>query len=242
MTRSRLSDLEIVLVDLGASRALLESEEASTLRLSASDRLRVDRLSGDPARQSLWRAARVATRIVLERAIGPRVRGADFEIASGGRPSLSEGFPHFNVSHTADVALIAVCRSSLVGVDIESHRALSISPERRRRIVAAAARFTGDEANPDNDVDVLVAWVRLEAVAKARGAGIGVLLTEQGVIGSAGEKREKSAKSSPAVTDLDVGTSYVGAVAADALPEKIAVRRFPKHTDELAEFLSEFST
>jgi 4'-phosphopantetheinyl transferase len=238
-----LSDLEIVLVDLGASHALLESEEASTPRLSASDRLRIDRLSGDPVRQSLWRAARIATRIVLERVAGPRVRGADFEIASGGRPSLGEGFPHFNVSHTADVALIAVCRSSPVGVDVERHRALSISAERRQRIVAAAARFTGNEAaDPDNDVNVLIAWVRLEAVAKARGSGIGVLLTEQGVIGSAREKREKSAKSSPVVTDLDVGTSYVAAVAADALPEKIAVRRFPKHTDELAEFLSEFST
>lgn len=240
VTLSRLSDLEIVFVDLDASRALLESEEANTPRLSNSDRLRVERLSGDPGRQSLWRAARIATRIVLEGAAGPEVRGVNFEIAVGGRPKLDEGFPHFNVSHTAEAALIAVCRSSPVGVDIERHRNLSMTLERRQRIIAAAAGFVGGEgADPDSDIDVLRAWVRLEAMAKARGSGIGVLLTEEGVIGGAGN-REKSEKPSPVVANLDVGAPYVAAVAADVLPNEIAVRRFPQRADELAEFLSAF--
>lgn len=241
VTLSRSSDLDIVFVDLDASRALLESEEANTPRLSASDRLRAQRLSGDSSRQSLWRAARIATRIVLEGAAGPQVRRLDFEISDGGRPKLGEGFPHFNVSHTADVALIAVCRSSAVGVDIERRRVLSMTPERRQRIVAAAAGFAGNEkTDPDSDVDVLRAWVRLEAVAKARGSGIGVLLTEEGVIGGATGKRE-SAKSSLAIANLAVETPYIAAVAADVLPPEIAVRRFPARADELAKFLSEYS-
>ncbi|HVX37338.1 MAG TPA: phosphopantetheinyl transferase [Hyphomicrobium sp.] len=241
VTLSRLSDLEIVFVDLDASRALLESEEANTPRLSNSDRLRVERLSGDPGRQSLWRAARIATRIVLERAAGPEVRGVNFEIAVGGRPKLDEGFPHFNVSHTAEAALIAVCRSSPVGVDIERLRDLSMTLERRQRIIAAAAGFVGGEgADPDSNIDVLRAWVRLEAVAKARGSGIGVLLTEEGVIGRAAGNREKSGKPSPVVANLDVGAPYVAAVAANVLPGEIAVRRFPHRADELAEFLSAF--
>lgn len=243
VTLSRLSDLEIVFVDLDASHALLESEEANTPRLSMSDSLRVERHSGDPGRQSLWRAARIATRIVLERATGPQIRRVEFEIADGGRPELGVGSPYFNVSHTGEAALIAVCRSSPVGVDIEHHRVLSMTPERRQRIVAAAAGFAGDEkADPDSDVDVLRAWVRLEAVAKARGSGIGVLLTEEGVIGGTAGKPEKSVKSSPAVANIDVGTPYVAAVAADVLRGEIAVRRFPKHADELAEFLSELRT
>lgn len=246
-THSRLptleSDLDIVFVDLDVSRALLESEEANTPRLSPSDQLRVDRLSGDLDRQTLWRAARIATRIILERAMGPKLRGADFEIASGGRPSLGEGLPHFNVSHTARVALVAVCRSSPVGVDIESHRTLSMSPERRRRIIAAAAGVADLQAiGPQNDADVLRAWVRLEAVAKARGSGIGVLLTEEGVIGGAAGKPEKPESYSPAVTDLDVDAPYIAAVAADALPAKIIVERFPVQADELQEFLRPAST
>ena len=131
-----------------------------------------------------------------------------------------------------------LCKDVVMPFDAEI-----VTPERRQRIVAAAAGFAGDEkADPDSDVDVLRAWVRLEAVAKARGSGIGVLLTEEGVIGGTAGKPEKSVKSSPAVANIDVGTPYVAAVAADVLRGEIAVRRFPKHADELAEFLSELRT
>lgn len=237
-TRSGFSDLEIVFVDLDAARALLESEEASTPRLSLSDRLRVDRLSGDPARQCLWRSARIATRIVLERAAGPNLRGAEFEIASGGRPSLGEGLPHFNVSHTGNVALIAVCRSSPVGVDVECHRSLSMSPERRRRIATAAAGIAGvHETDPSSDLGVLKAWVRLEAIAKARGSGIGVLLTETGVIGGAVEPSDTRATPFAAVADIGLEPPYVAAVAAATLPAEIAVTRFPIEADALHAFL-----
>jgi 4'-phosphopantetheinyl transferase len=236
---SRFSDLDVVFIDLNASRQLLEDEEAGTPRLSTSDKLRIDRLSGDPGRQSLWRAGRIATRIVLERAAGPQVRGVDFEITSGGRPGLGEGFPYFTISHTGDVALVAMCRRSPVGVDIERHRLLSMTEERRRRVIAAAAGFSLDEtSDPRNDADVLRAWVRLEAVAKARGSGIGVVLTEAGVIGPA-EPPTRVMASSMSVADLDVGAEYIAAIAAEAVPEAIAVTRFPSRSDDLTKVLSE---
>lgn len=237
-SRASVQDLDVVFVDLNQSRALIEHEENCTPRLSASDQLRADRLSGDSARQTLWRGARIATRIVLERAAGLEMRGAEFEIAAGGRPSLGEGWPHFNVSHTANVALIAVCRTSRVGVDIECQRSLSMSLERRRRIVAAAAGFaSGNAIDPESDVDVLRAWVRLEAVAKARGSGIGVLLTEEGVIGSAARLAQNLERPSLATAVLDVEAPYIAAIAADTLPVEISVRRFPTRADALQDFL-----
>jgi 4'-phosphopantetheinyl transferase len=233
-----MRDLEIVFADLDASQALLHSEEASTPRLSPSDRLRLERLSGAPDRQALWRLARIATRIVLERRIGPDIRGADFAIATGGRPSLGEGLPQFNVSHTESVVLIAVCASSPVGVDIERERNLQMSLERRRRIVSAAAGFAGTEASdPQSDADVLRAWVRLEAIAKARGSGIGVLLTEEGVIGSPAEKSRKLLNPSPVVKSVSVPAPFIAAIAADALPDETEVIRFPSGTSELQDFL-----
>lgn len=233
-----LRDLDVVFVDLDASRALLEHEEASTPRLSPSDRLRVERLSGGPVRQARWRASRIATRIALERWAGRSVRGAEFEIATGGRPSLGDGLPHFNVSHTASVALIAVCRSLSVGVDIECQRALSMSSERRRRIVTAAADLAAIGAiNPESDLDVLRAWVRLEAIAKARGSGIGVLLTEEGVIGGSERSARETEKPSLASAALDVASPYIAAIAADTLPSAISIRRFPERTDALEDFL-----
>lgn len=237
-SRASLQDLDVVFVDLDQSRALIEREEACTPRLSASDQLRADRLSDDPARQTLWRGARIATRIVLERTAGLEMRGAEFVIASGGRPTLGEGWPHFNVSHTASVALIAVCRSSPVGVDIECRRTLSMSPDRRRRIVAAAAGLAdGNAIDPESDVDVLRAWVRLEAVAKARGSGIGALLTEEGVIGGVARLAQNLEQPSLATAALDVEAPYIAAIAADTLPVEIGIRRFPVSAEALRDFL-----
>ena len=61
-----------------------------------------------------------------------------------------------------------------------------MTEDRRRRVIAAAARLANGQPGPphiDADGDVLQAWVRLEAAAKALGTGIGQLLTEEGVVG-----------------------------------------------------------
>jgi 4'-phosphopantetheinyl transferase len=232
------SDFEIVLVDLVASAGLIEAEEARTPRLGAADVVRAARLGDDPQAQGLWRAARIATRIVLERAAGAGIRGMDFAIAAGGRPSLGAGFPSFNVSHTGDVALIAVSSQSSLGADIEQRKSLSMTADRRERIVRAAAAMGG--ASPfdsDDDTDVLRAWVRLEAVAKARGTGIGVLLTEEGVIGGVGGRSAQS-QVPLAVAELDVGADYVAAVASTVMPDHPIVRHFPTRVDEFAAFMA----
>jgi 4'-phosphopantetheinyl transferase len=76
----------------------------------------------------------------------------------------------------------------------------------------------------------------LEAVAKARGSGIGVLLTETGVIGGASTRSE--VESRLAVATLEVPEPYVAAVAAAELPRNISVQTFPSRADELDVFLS----
>jgi 4'-phosphopantetheinyl transferase len=231
------SDPEIVFVDLDASFALLEAEEARVSRLGASDIVRAARFADDPRRQALWRAARIATRVILERSAGPAMRGVDFEIVAGGRPALGAGMPHFSISHTAGVALIAVSQIGPLGVDVESLRTLSMNADRRRRIIAAAGAFASDASlDANSNADVLRAWVNLEAVAKARGSGIGALLTEEGVIG--GASTQSVAHAGLAVATLDVPAPYIAAVAATELPQSIPVRTFPSNADELDAFLA----
>lgn len=113
-----------------------------------------------------------------------------------------------------------------------------MSSERRRRIVTAAADLAAIGAlNPESDVDVLRAWVRLEAIAKARGSGIGVLLTEEGVIGGAARSAGETEKPSLASAALDVAPPYIAAIAADKLPTAISVRCFPERAEALQDFL-----
>lgn len=232
-----VGDFEVFFVDLVKSASLLEAEEKATPRLSASDIARVASMSGDSEARQLWRNARIATRIVLERADGPGSRQADFEIEPGGRPRLAAGSPWFNVSHTGGGALIAVSKITPVGVDLErKQRGIKMSGDRRQRIIAAAERFGADQLlSVTNDADVMTAWVRLEAAAKALGIGIGRLLTEQGVVGGKGNNRPPDAGYALEVRNLDAGDDYVAAIAAECLPENLQVLPFP--IDDLAGFI-----
>ncbi len=228
-----VSGLEVFFVDLAKSASLLEAEEEATPRLSASDNDRVASKSGDAEGRRLWRTARIATRIALERAGGPATRQVDFEIEPGGRPTLPAGSPWFNVSHTGEAALIAVSKTAPVGVDLErKNRTLKMSGERRQRVIAAAERLgSGQQLSAAHDADVMIAWVRLEAAAKALGTGIGRLLTQQGVVGGKAEGGSYALE----ISTLDIGDDYVAAVAAERLPENIEALVFP--AENLAGFI-----
>lgn len=227
-------DIEVFFVDLAGCEPLLDTEERRTPRLSAADHERA-RAMKDERAASLWLTARIATRIVLERAAGKDIRGVPFLIEPGGRPTLAGRGPHFSVSHSADAALIAVASDMPLGVDLElSARALRMSDDRRRRILAAADRLAASpDFRADRDGDVLAAWVRLEAVAKALGKGIGRLLTEEGVVGGTGEPGAPRADTSVEVRSLPVPARYIAAIAAPWLPAGIEVQEFPLDRETL---------
>lgn len=226
--REPQKELEVFFVDLAGCESRLDAEERRTPRLSAADNERARAMKDERAAR-LWRAARIATRIVLERAVGKDIRGVPFLIEPGGRPSLAGRGPHFSISHSAEAALIAVARDMPLGVDLElSVRALRMSDDRRRRILAAADRFAACPAfRADCDSDVLAAWVRLEAVAKALGKGIGRLLTEEGVVGGTGEPDASRSKTRVEVRSLPVAAKYIAAIAAPRLPADIEVQELP---------------
>jgi 4'-phosphopantetheinyl transferase len=85
---------------------------------------------------------------------------------------------HFNVSHSGELALIAVCRGQELGVDIEQERAV----REAKRIVesyftpAELERFAAlDERAQERAF--LRGWTRKEAILKAIGVGLAGLAT-----------------------------------------------------------------
>ena len=175
--------------------------------------------------------------------MGREYRNIDFEIAENGRPSLGDGPPYFNVSHSGGAALIAVSNAAPIGIDLEEARGLKMTEDRRRRVIAAAARLANDQpasmSRSDADLDLVRAWVRLEAAAKSLGTGIGQLLTEEGVVGGKpGDAVATTAASRLDVRNLDVATGYLAAIAAPTLPMKIDVLTLPNEADALTKFLS----
>ena len=234
--------LEVLFVDLAAATPILEHAERETPRLADDDHARLEKFGIRHADRRAWRAARIATRIALERWAGPSFRRQPFVMTPDGRPHMPASAPVFSLSHCDGGALIAIAESGPLGADIEVARPLKISESRADRITAAAAALSPLQDLPDDPAArFLQAWVRLEALAKANGLGIGRTLTDACIIG--GRTPRAPVPSSGAaiaplcVRDCLAGAGFYAAIAARALPHAITVAAFPHHAAGLEPFL-----
>lgn len=192
---------QIWLADLEALSPALETIEARHLLLSRMER---DWPVRSPPENLRWRRlARIALRIVLARAGAAQAYGVEFEAEANGKPTLPGSSLAFNASHAAGRALFVVSSPGPVGIDLESDRTVALGERRRAMIECAAASLSRSERPPP----FLQAWTCLEAFAKARGTGIGALLTELGITGSGAKD----------LTDADVAARATAVVARSGL-------------------------
>jgi 4'-phosphopantetheinyl transferase len=151
-----------------------------------------------PEAAELWRASRLALRQALSGYLGKAA--AEIEIVPGehGKPRLARGGLEFNLSHSGELALVAVSPTRPVGVDVEK-----MEPGRDFLALAERALGAGDTAavraaGPGERVAVFYRrWVRHEARLKCLGVGL---------TGSAPELPVE-------VRDLEVAAGYAAAVA-----------------------------
>lgn len=139
--------------------------------LSAQEQARAARYRGE-ALQRGYRRGRAALRHILARQTGQTP--AALALAEGplGKPVLAQGGPHFNLSHSGTLALVAVSEVA-VGIDLEQRRdgfdgaalaPLVCHPEERAALAAlppaqAQSRF-------------LQLWTHKEAYCKLLGTGL----------------------------------------------------------------------
>jgi 4'-phosphopantetheinyl transferase len=88
----------------------------------------------------------------------------------GGKPVLERGGLEFNLSHSGELALLAVSRGRPVGVDLEHPRSFRNEAGMARRI--CTARELRHLATAGDADELLRLWVRKEAVVKATGKGL----------------------------------------------------------------------
>jgi phosphopantetheinyl transferase len=196
-TGAPLPVCEIWLIGLDQASAALEDEESRHPRLASDEIARGGAIKTLLDRQR-WRAAHIALRLAIERASGSAWRGVPYDVAPGGRPSLPASAPHFSLSHSEDVALIAVAQRSVIGADIERIQPRKVSVARRGKVEAFAIDVAGGAPLPEAaDARFVQAWCRIEALAKAGGCGIGKVLTRAGLIG-AGARQAGATSNLPA--------------------------------------------
>ncbi len=185
-----VDDVELWFVDLSACAGALDDAERATPRLAVAEIKKIT-ASITPASAAERRAAYIALRILCERFWGPSWRGVPYTLTGSGKPALiglggAQAAPggSFSLAHVDRYALIGVTRAGAIGVDLEPDRQPTVSDERRQRIESAAIALARGAMLPEaRQRRFLQAWVRLEALAKADGRGIGRLLTGLGIIG-----------------------------------------------------------
>lgn len=223
--------LEVWTVDLARCTSALEVMEQVSPHLSHDDLQRAATLAdAEAVRQR--RAAYIALRLILNRAFGIAVQGVPFERTGTGKPHLPGHAGGFSLSHTHGHALVAVAAEGPIGVDLEWPRDVRVAPERRQRIERAAQSLAPGHPLPDTeDRRFLQAWVRLEAYAKARGSGIGSVLTQIGVAGGrrslhAEDRLAQFLAEGPAITVADLALHPAVASLAGR-PGRVSPAVFP---------------
>jgi 4'-phosphopantetheinyl transferase len=179
-------EVRVLCVDLGP-RNQLDDELCSFAEwrfLSEQERARALRLVR-PRDGRRFLICRAALRIILGRILDAPAESIVFRFGPGGKPELapadaSEGSRslRFNVTHSGDLALVAVCRERELGVDLERVRTISEAS----RIVesyftsAEQAQFAGLPPSKQA-LAFLRGWTRKEAILKAKGVGLAGLAT-----------------------------------------------------------------
>lgn len=186
----------------------------------------------DPLKRRRHELAHAAQDQILAAYLGVEPQDLQYATLPAGKPVLADGALEFNLSHSGELALVAVSRDLEVGVDLEHPRSFRNEAGIARRI--CTARELEHLAAADDNDELLRLWVRKEAVVKATGEGLARSVNQIDVL-------DRRVTSGWSCLDLpDVGSQGVradGYRAAVALPDRpgtsVVLRSFREQAERL---------
>jgi 4'-phosphopantetheinyl transferase len=205
--------------------------------LSSDELARADRFHFDRDRLHFVRC-RTALRFLLGRYLSMPALEIRFEYQPNGKPELAAEQNlrrlRFNVSHSADLALIAVSADHRLGVDIENIRADVNIAKLSERFFSARERATLQALPQNLHLQAFFAcWTRKEAFLKATGDGLSFPLSDFTVSTHperSPELEEIRGDTEAAqhwfLADLIPKNGYRAAVAVEGLPSRVETYRW----------------
>jgi 4'-phosphopantetheinyl transferase len=162
---------EVHVWTMNLDRPAIDVERYCAL-LSADERVRARRFCF-VEHANRYTVARANLRRILSRYTDTAPEALRFEYAVNGKPFFATGPIRFNLSHSSDVAALAITRDREIGIDVEKirrdHDLLDVAehyfaPQERSalRLLSAEERYFG----------FFRCWTRKEAYIKARGDGM----------------------------------------------------------------------
>ena len=116
-----------------------------------------------------------ALRVILSCYLGVDPSSLQFAFGPRGKPSLLDDGPQFNLSHSAQMAMVAVA-SAPIGIDCEKLRHLErLLDIAKRQFSAAEYAALKEVPEADRLLAFYRCWTRKEAYVKALGLGLAAL-------------------------------------------------------------------
>ena len=172
--------------------------------------------------------ARGFLRSVVGRYLETQPEALRFSYGAYGKPALaSEHVLRFNLSHSHEVALLAVARDAELGVDVEHIRADFASEEIARRFFSRAEVDVFNALPAEERVEAFFrCWTRKEAYIKAIGKGLSQALDAFDVTLAPGVqaallRAEEDNVERWEMSDVEVGEGYAGALAVERPVAKV---------------------
>jgi 4'-phosphopantetheinyl transferase len=169
---------EIFAVRLNESQSTIE---ALSRHLSSAEAERARRFYFDRDRRR-FTVARGTLRLLLGERLGVAAAAVEFSYGSYGKPALAPAFEDsgwcFNLTHSEDLALIALCRNRQVGIDVEWIRSLNDERELVRSSFSTREQQEYEGLDPTvRTAAFFHGWTRKEALIKLLGKGLSQSLT-----------------------------------------------------------------
>ena len=170
-------EVHLWVIDLDTAPTEAARRVAAT---TESDRDRASRFRR-PDDAEHYLSAHGALRLILSDALGCNPHALRFGAKSEGKPVLEGETLEFNLSHSGNVALVAVSSARQVGVDVEQLRSLPDLDSLAARVCneSELASIMG-LAQADRERAFFALWTRKEAMAKATGEGIAAVFRDDG--------------------------------------------------------------
>lgn len=188
-------------------------------------------------------AARSSLRIILARYLQIQPAGLKFGQNAFGKPHLAGGQDQlglrFNISHSHDMALLAVARNRDVGVDVEFRRPDFATDEIAQRFFSRLERNQLAAIAAEQKTEAFFnCWTRKEAYIKARGVGLSFPLDQFDVSFAPdappallGNRRDATEVSRWSFEELSPADGYAAALTVEGNFSRLLLWDFPGRAD-----------
>ncbi|MCK9609130.1 MAG: 4'-phosphopantetheinyl transferase superfamily protein [Methylomonas sp.] len=132
-----------------------------------------------PVMRQRYITVRFLLRNTLANYLQTKPRALQFQVDSYGKPFLACGSLHFNISHTADILMIAVANFADIGIDVEVIKPRGSLDSLAARCFSMRELHDWQQLPPEHrSVAFYSLWTKKEAFVKAVGRGIGLGLEQ----------------------------------------------------------------